>query len=303
MVYMGQLDCYGNAQEALSKFLGVAVNAMQVHRLTNTYGKAVGELERKCTEKCKPQEHVYAQVDGSMILTRTLGWKEVKVGRVFREGHYVKGKKEGQGWIKQSDYEALVGDKEAFTQVFEERLETYGPLKDRLVYITDGATWIRNWIDDTYPDALQVLDFYHAAEHLHAFAQDYFPDPPPRKKWTSKQKKLLRSGKVRQVLDNIEKLDVHPHSSQQREALLNYYRVNQSRMDYKRYRQLGVGIIGSGAIEATHRSLVQKRLKLSGQRWTTQGAQNVLNLRCQQMSGRWNNVVSLIVKNDLAQAA
>jgi hypothetical protein len=74
-------------------------------------------------------------------------------------------------------------------------------------------------------------------------------------------------------------------------------------MDYNKYRQLGTGIIGSGAIEATHRCLIQERLKLSGQRWTKPGAQNILNLRCTHMSGRWNKIVELIKENKLARAA
>jgi len=303
MIYMGQLDCYGNAQVSLKKFLGIEVNAMQIHRLTNKYGQAAGQLEMDKAEKRQPTERVYAQVDGSMILTRADGWKEVKVGRIFRERDYIEGEHIGQGWIKHSDYEAIIGDKEAFTDVFERRLETYGPLAGQLTFITDGALWIRNWIEDTYPEATQILDFYHAIEYLHRFAQEHFADPKVRKKWTGKQKYLLLNSKLSQVLQNIESLQAHPKSDEQRKCLLNYYRTNLSRMDYKRYRKLGAGLIGSGAIEATHRSLVQKRLKLSGQRWTVSGAQNILNLRSQDMSGRWPDIVKLIEDNKLKIAA
>jgi hypothetical protein len=303
MIYMGQLDCYGNAQASLNKFLGIELNAMQIHRLTNKYGQAAGQLEMEKQEKPQAAERVYAQLDGSMILTRLNGWKEVKVGRIFRERDYIKGEEIGQGWIKRSDYEAVIGDKEEFTDVFERRLETYGPLSDHLIFITDGAIWIRNWMEDTYPEAVQILDFYHAAEYLHGFAQEYFADPKARKKWTGKQKQWLLNSKLSQVLENIESLEPHPTSNEQRERLLNYYRTNQSRMDYKRYRKLGAGLIGSGAIEATHRSLVQKRLKHSGQRWTVPGAQNILNLRSLHMSGRWPKVINLIEDNNLAIAA
>jgi hypothetical protein len=303
MIYMGQLDCYGNAQESLHKFLGIHVNAMQIHRLTNTYGKAASQIKMEKAVKPQVHERVYAQLDGSMVLTRSYGWKEVKVGRIFRERDYIKGGKAGQGWIKQSDYEAVIGGKEEFTDVFERRLETYGDLADRLVFITDGATWIKNWTEDNYPKAIHILDFYHAAEYLHGFAREYFDEPKARKKWTDKQKQLLLSSKLAQVIENIETLGPQPKSDSQRERVLNYYRTNQGRMDYKYYRKLGAGIIGSGAIEATHRSLVQKRLKLSGQRWTVAGAQNILNLRSHHMSGRWAKVVQLIEDNNLEMAA
>jgi len=65
-------------------------------------------------------------------------------------------------------------------------------------------------------------------------------------------------------------------------------------MDYKAYRALGIGIIGSGAIESAHRTVIQKRMKLSGQRWTKKGAQNMLNLRVTHMNGQWNKVIKLV---------
>ena len=61
--------------------------------------------------------------------------------------------------------------------------------------------------------------------------------------------------------------------------IITPYQANSSRMDYQKYRQLGCGIIGSGAIESAHRTVIQKRMKPSGQRWSMVGAQNMLNLR------------------------
>jgi len=76
--------------------------------------------------------------------------------------------------------------------------------------------------------------------------------------------------------------------------IVDYYTANQNRMDYKRYLTIGCGIIGSGAIESAHRTVVQKRLKLSGQRWTKTGAQNMLQLRVTKMNNQWNKVVKLV---------
>ncbi len=72
-----------------------------------------------------------------------------------------------------------------------------------------------------------------------------------------------------------------------KEKLLNYFEANVYRIDYPTYDQKGY-YIGSGAIESAHRTVIQKRLKLSGQRWTMEGAQRVLNLRVLKMSGKWN---------------
>jgi hypothetical protein len=85
-----------------------------------------------------------------------------------------------------------------------------------------------------------------------------------RGKWTQKQKKLLPNGQVKRVRKNIEKIAPENEAV---ENLISYYQTNSHRMDYKTYQQLGYGIIGSGAIESVHRTVVQKRMKQSCQRW------------------------------------
>ena len=65
-------------------------------------------------------------------------------------------------------------------------------------------------------------------------------------------------------------------------------------MDYKMYQKIGCGIIGSGAIESTHRTLIQKRMKLSGQRWSNKGAKNILKLRLANMNNQWGEIIKLI---------
>lgn len=114
-----------------------------------------------------------------------------------------------------------------------------------------------------------------------------------------RQKNLLRESKVSAVMKTIRKLA--PDKPEARKVL-DYYQANQNRMDYKNYLHIGCGIIGSGAIESAHRTIVQKRLKLSGQRWTKSGAQNMLNLRVTHMNGQWNKVVNL-VKTEFKAAA
>jgi hypothetical protein len=164
-------------------------------------------------------------------------------------------------------------------------------LGKRLVFIADGGTWIKNWIEDAFPQAISILDFYHVCEHLQSFATVAFSDDVKRKKWTDKQKDLLLQSKVTMVIKNITRLNSERKEAQ---SLINYYTNNASRMDYKRYKNMGAGLIGSGAIESAHRTVVQKRMKQSGQRWTNKGAQNMLNLRVITMNEQWHKVVQLI---------
>ena len=83
-------------------------------------------------------------------------------------------------------------------------IDLYGELKERLVFINDGATWIREWIADHCPLAVSIPDFYHAAGYLYDFADKLFPDDPSEKeKWCERQKELLLASEVETVLDNI----------------------------------------------------------------------------------------------------
>src|SRR4051812_49101041 len=111
MVYSGQLQCYAHCQEVIEKFLCVQVSATQVYRLTDLYGKELGETVDFTTRTQPPlqaKEHLYVEADASMVLTRGQGWKEVKAGRVFKSTDclHPEGK---QGMITHSQYLAQLG--------------------------------------------------------------------------------------------------------------------------------------------------------------------------------------------------
>ena len=172
--------------------------------------------------------------------------------------------------------------------------DKYEPLAERLVFISDGATWISNWINAAYPQATQILDYYHAKEHLGQFAVAYFTSKQQASEWTEQVGKQLLEQGVDRAINSIQALAESSQTiEKQRAALLNYYTGNAYRMDYPAYIARG-WCIGSGAIEAAHRTVSQQRLKLSGQRWTRRGAQCVLNLRVLRMSNRWHELQQII---------
>jgi len=300
IVYAGQLECYERSNEVIKQFLNVEIGHTQAHRVTDTYGEELGKVPM--TERSMPpvknQETLYVEADGSMLLTREEGWKEVKLGRVFKSGDCIKtdGKVD---FIRYSQYLAHLGSAREFTDQMDELIESYGYQGKRLAFISDGAVWLKNWIEDSFPNAVSILDYYHASEHLHGFAKDFFTDEKTKKKWSHRQMSFLLESKVDKVIDNIGLLAPNNKEAQN---LIDYYQSNKARMDYKHYRQIGCGIIGSGAIESAHRSVVQKRMKLSGQRWSKRGAQNMLNLRVTYMNGQWSKVIQL-TKTEFKAAA
>lgn len=291
IVYAGQLDSYEKSNEIIKEFTNIEVSTTQSYRVTDFYGQQMADVVNKeCTlTPVKKEEVLYVEADGAMLLTREQSWSEVKLGRFFKSGDCLHAGSK-QGWIRYSQYVAHLGNSKDFTQSMDELIASYGQLGARLVFVSDGAKWIKNWINDEFPEAISILDYYHACEHLHLFSSNYFTDKTKEKKWVEKQKALLLENGVLKVIKNIKAMAGQDKQAQQ---LIAYYQSNKDRMDYKSYQQIGCGLIGSGAIESAHRTVVQKRMKQSGQRWSLKGAQNMLNLRVIRKNLQWNKIIHL----------
>lgn len=300
MAYCGQLDIYEKSSEVLKEMLQIDISETQIFRVTDFYGKAVEPQvnAEAILPVVKKDGILYAEVDGSMILTREEGWSEVKVGRIFKSSDCIHAE-EKPGWISNSQYVAYLGNHKTFTATMDNILDEHGDLNNRLVFISDGATWIKKWVEDAFPKAVSILDYYHVCEHLHEFSNSVFSDKVKEKLWTEKQKEWLLKGKTDTVIKNIKRIG---KGSEKAQELINYYTSNKSRMNYPEYQKIGCGIIGSGAIESAHRTLVQKRMKQSGQRWSRKGAQNMLNLRVVRKNNDWNKIIEL-TKTKIKSAA
>ena len=302
MAYAGHLDCYERCNEVLKRFLSVEVSPTQVYRVTDFVSEKLEDCfdpQERILPPIEKDDLLYAQVDGSMVHIREEGWKEVKLARLFKSSDCLNPNSESS-YLVNSHYVAHMGGHTDFCELTEQAIDAYGFWNTHLVFITDGATWIKNWIEDYYPNSTAILDYFHACEHLYEFADACFAKEVQSKEaWCVKQKELLLESQTETVLKNIRETGA---KEKDKEKLLNYYQNNISRMDYKRYKSMGCGIIGSGAIESAHRTVIQKRMKLSGQHWTKTGAKNMLRLRVVSMNKQWNKVVN-ILKHPIRKAA
>lgn len=299
-VWAGQEDVYSASNDLIAKFLCIQVNSMQVHRMTNHYGAISEKLVNSDSAKSlelTDTEVVYAQVDGGMVLTREEKWQEVKVGRVFKQSDIVKESK-NRNSIRQSLYTAHLGNCETFCAEFKPLVDTFADIGDRLVFLSDGAVWIKNWNVSNYPHATHILDFFHATEYLNKWSEWIFSDKTMQTSTYETNKAILlkQGGEVLVEHLKIEQ-QANTTSSETRkkeqDKILNYLINNTFRMDYPTYRARGL-CIGSGAIEAAHKTVVQKRMKRSGQHWSVDNVQNMLNLRTVKMSGQWDKIISLV---------
>lgn len=293
--YVGQSECYQSSSELLKKTMQLDLSDNSIHRVCQDLGEQSEKWleEQRSEEENKPEvapdEIVYAHADGGMVLTRPGDWKEVKVGRVYK-GKEVHKLNDTRSFIKESWYCFHLGGHEEFERKMSEYLDTYEKIKDRLVIIIDGAKWMGEWFSSEYPEAQQILDYYHAVEHFSAFSKVVIHRKEKRIEWLNTIKKTLleKGGKVAMTL--VEQMECKTEKKKEiKEKLLIYLTNNIHRMAYPKYREKGLQI-GSGAIEAAHRTLVQKRCKLSGQRWTPKGVTNIISLRNLRMNNEWERL-------------
>lgn len=293
---------FEEASEEVTSLMGIDVNAKQIERLCHHYGELLEQIDWKqayndSTQLCLPLKNqtTYAMMDGSMILTRQKNesWKEVKLCRTFQNSERVENISKGRNYIGHSNYVAHLGKHDVF---FDKVLEVL-PAQAPLVFICDGAKWIWNWIDEYYPNSTQILDFYHCKEHLFTFAKTYCPkDENSAQKWVDTCIDTLMNQKVEELLTTIAQLPCsQKHVEKEKEKLFNYLKNNQKRINYGLYKEQGL-LFGSGAIESANRNIIQKRMKLSGQRWTLSGAQQMLNLRICFKNGHSDKLRNLITE-------
>jgi hypothetical protein len=230
-------------------------------------------------------------IDGGMILTREDDWKEMKLAGIFEAKAHMS-ESDKRKFITVSQYVAHLGGHTPFFRKLEAKTDH---LRE-VVWICDGAKWIWNWIASTYPESHQILDYYHCTEKLHAFAREAIKEEKERQEWIHQQQDLLLENQAKVVMANVSLMTCKGKSLQMQRTLLTYYENNLGRMEYKTYKERG-WLIGSGPMEAAHRHVIQCRMKLSGQRWTIKGAQQVANLRVANKSGNWNEILDLVNLN------
>jgi hypothetical protein len=298
MCKIGQSQVFEDGEELLLELLDIPVSGKQIQRVSEYYGEQIEEKQKASIEKGEPapmlenkDETVYVMADGSMVYTREDSWKEMKVGRVFSDKDCIP-IQENRKKIMENLYVCHLGEHHEFFS----KLEYYADGYKKKVCIADGAKWIWKWAHEMYPEMLQILDYFHAVEKIGYYASQQFPDEKEKEKWLSEQKEKLLNNGVGEVIDLLEQSkSKNKEAEKTRINAIRYYQNNMERMQYKTYKDAGY-LIGSGAIEAAHRNVVQQRLKLSGQRWSKKGAQQIVNLRAYKKSNRWQEVVNLIKK-------
>ena len=150
--------------------------------------------------------------------------------------------------------------------------------------------WIWNIADELFPAATQIVDLYHAREHIHdlaTLATRLLRDSHPN--WLADRLDELDNGNIPALLAAGQTLKFTGSLARDRDRQLGYFDTNTHRMRYAHFRDLGM-FTGSDVVEAGCKAVIGQRLKLSAMRWNIPGATAIATLRCQEASNRWEQI-------------
>ena len=157
----------------------------------------------------------------------------------------------------------------------------------QLVILGDGAVWIWNLASQHFPEATQIVDLYHARQHLHDLARLLeFMLGDTRQDWLAQRLGELDAGDIDAISAAARAFPLAGKKAGELDTAVGYFEHNAHRMRYAHFKKLGM-FVGSGAVEAGCKAIVAQRCKLSGMRWSLAGAYGILTLRCLQASDRW----------------
>jgi len=157
----------------------------------------------------------------------------------------------------------------------------------QIVILGDGAAWIWNLATQYFPEATQIVDLFHAREHLHELAKLLeFMLGDHKQDWLDERLADLDAGDIPAICAAARAFPLAGSKAADLKTALGYFEHNAHRMHYAHFRSLGM-FVGSGAVEAACKAIVGQRCKLSGMRWSRDGAGAILTLRCLEASDRW----------------
>lgn len=212
--------------------------------------------------------------------------REVKVGAIFTHHRPKPDEKPVRDYNATSYIAHLICAEDFGAKLRAEAIRRGIAKAKVVVFLGDGAVWIWKLARVNFPNAVCILDYYHALEHLTLLTNALYGEGSAlAKKHFRQWRQALLKDKVQQVIAQA-RVDL-PARRQPRtlaKKQIGYLERNRSKMLYQTYRKAGY-FIGSGVVEAACKSVVGQRLKQSGMLWSLKGAEHILTVRCAILSG------------------
>ena len=314
MALVGSESSFEQSREQLELFAGIEVTAKAVERQAEGIGADIAAREHEeirrakqleLPEVCTPAVPIlYLEMDGTgvpVVKVETEGragkiegvpahTREVKLGCVFTQ---TTTDEDGRP-VRDEDsttYVAAIETAEEFgLRLYTEAWRRGWSRAKKKAVIGDGAVWIWNLADQHFPGAVQIVDLYHARQHLWELSAKLFPNQErDRKRWMGHGLGRLNQGKIEALVKILRELQpANPELAKTVGNEADYFERNAERMRYPGFRAQGL-FVGSGVVEAGCKTVVATRLKRSGMFWTVCGANAIIALRCCRLSGRFED--------------
>jgi hypothetical protein len=310
---VGAMVSFEEGHELLSELAGVQVPTKHVERAAEALGREIAEDERRVVEPPAAEEPLaptlYLGMDGTGVPVRkeelegragkqpdgSAKTREVKLVTVWSaEGRDEEGtpvRDEGSISYSAAIESAAQKDTDKVPSEFAARVEREATRRGfdraaRRAVLGDGAKWIWNLATENFPGAIQIVDRFHAKQHLSDVAKSlYGAGSDLGKQWARERHDELDSGDIKSVLAALRM-----HSPKDEEACkcLDYVDGNRGRMRYAEFRAAGL-CTSTGVVEAGCNTAIGTRCKRSGMHWTVAGADAIIALRCCKLSGRFED--------------
>ena len=311
MAHVGAMEPFAQRERDLLLLAAVSVGAKEIERVAEQTGREVEQWEQDEGARARglaamgvemvqqAPKYFYNSFDGTGIPVRgdeldgvkgkdgaRARTREVKLGCAFTQtGLDEKGRP-----MRDEASTTYVGAIEASTE-FGHRIHAEAVRRgmnqaEKVIVLTDGMPYNKTIAATHFPNAIHIIDLYHAREHLAAFARD-IARIPLDSSWHKKARRHLDHGRTKPLLEMLRQ--ILPRSGPRRKAgqkQIRYFEANAPHMRYGHFRKEGY-FIGSGVIEAGCRTVVGSRLKRSGMFWSVSGANAIIALRCCILSGRF----------------
>lgn len=313
---VGGKEPFDEGRADLEELAGVIVSTKAVERAAEAIGGDIEQRAKPSREaavtgkvvtlesKRSPIERMYIAMDGTgvpVLPSETVGRKgksesgdaktrEARLGCVFTQ---TKTDVSGNPMRDEdsTSYAGAIENAEQFgPRIYAEAVRRGVREAKEVVVLGDGAPWIWTIADLHFHGATQILDLYHALEHMTLIGKSVYPVMDRRtKKWLDHRFDQVKRGDIASLVRSLKRL--HPEGQEASSLLsreIEYFQKNRERMRYDEFRKRAL-FTGSGVVEAGCKTVMGRRLKQSGMRWTVRGANAIIALRCCQMSGLWES--------------
>lgn len=275
---------FAAGEDFLARHFGLDLCYKQVQRLAERtgavmcereYGLALGVVSDEVVLVCQEQPKMLTMSADGVMVHSDGAWTEMKCASFLSEEY-------GRSTIATMEKSEKFGE-----LLYLEAIRRGLRRADKVVFVADGAVWIWNLVAHHFPEAVEIVDWYHAIEHLWNVANAWYGQGSKKaKSWVKRNKARLMEDGVDRVISSIKqwKPKTEDHVKIKRENM-HYFSVNAHRMMYATFKENGY-YIGSGSVESACKQYGQGRLKGAGMRWKKPGIEAIAHLRSAVLNKR-----------------